>query len=629
MRKPGTGRRPTKRYRRFNQGDPFAIHLGQLGGKARRALRRLRRALPLIAPTLRRIASGELAHEISEKSPRLRGIRLPPSTFRVVAIAFWAVTTARLISTYSGPGLHLNYPALWAVIVAGYLLAIPLWFLPQIRIPTEQLFGAIVICISLALLALSVIGHVRSRDLLAVYLGAAVFTAILLPIRAAMAAALLGALAAAVPLLAGWSAYFDRALLVLVSVIGLLTSIQARTMGTLGTDKRRAEQDRRQMEETYVATISALAAATLAEDGSAEARSRGTAALAVAVARRLGLGRRQLRLLEYAALLQDVGKVASGYVLSEPDPLNDEDMALIRQHPVIAERILSVVPALAPITPVIRAQYERWNGSGYPDGLAGRAIPLGARILHVCRAYHVMSSDRPYRPAQSQDEILAELQEQAGKQFDPRVVDALAVVVRAGEVEAIRPRSPVDGQASTPREWVQQLQTLEGLGNRLGSEESVEHICRAVAETVVAIIPHDQAGILLLRAEDQRLVPTYLSRSERAESAEMPAVQEIAVGEGIAGSVAETKRGIVVGDANRHPKASLARKVNESMLAAPVVFKEELLGVAVVSKLGLNQYTGDHLRLLTILANQLGASLANARMIERLGQARGPQQSAA
>ncbi len=109
----------------------------------------------------------------------------------------------------------------------------------------------------------------------------------------------------------------------------------------------------------------------------------------------------------------------------------------------------------------------------------------------------------------------------------------------------------------------------------------------------------------------------------------MPAVQEIAVGEGIAGSVVETKRGIVVGDANRHPKASLARKVNESMLVAPVLFKQELLGVVVVSKLGLNQYTGDHLRLVTILANQLGVSLANARMIERLGQARGPQQSAA
>ena len=202
-------------------------------------------------------------------------------------------------------------------------------------------------------------------------------------------------------------------------------------------------------------------------------------------------------------------------------------------------------------------------------------------------------------------------------------------MVLAGEVQAISPRLPANGQGSASREWVQDLESLEGLGRRLGSEDSVEHICRAVAETVVAMLPHDQCGILLLREEDQRLAPACLSRSAHAESAEMPAVQEIAVGEGIAGSVAETKRGIVVGDANRHPKASRASKMNESVLAAPVVFKQELLGVVVVSKLGLNQYTVDHLRLLTILANQLGASLANARMIERLGQARGPQQSAA
>ncbi len=617
-----------KRYKRVEQGRRAAIHPQQIRAAARRELRRLRRLLRDVVPSLQRLATQ--AREGSLTLPRTPRLRLTKSVFRVVAVAFWAATTARLLATYSGPGLHVTSLSVWIIPAIGYLLGILLWILPWIRIPAEQLFGSIVIGIALPLLYLSVVGNARSRDLLPVLVAGAVFTAALLPLRTAMAAALLGAVAAAIPLLAGWSGYYDRSLLVLVSVIGLLTYVQARMMGTLGVDKRRAVEERRQIEESYVATISALAASIFAKEGSAEAHSRGSAALAVAVARRLGLRKRQLVLLEYAAVLQDVGKVGlPGYVLSKPGKLTDDELTMIRQHPVIAERILSVVPALAGITPVIRAQYERWNGSGYPDGLAGRAIPLGARILHVCTAYHAMTSDRPYRPALSQDEILAELREQAGKQFDPRVVDALTVVVRAGEVEAISRRVPADGQGSTPREWVQQLQTLEGLGNRLGIEESIEHICRAVAETVAAMVPNDQCGILLLREEGQRLVPTYLSRSAPAEVAEMPAVQEIAVGEGIAGSVAETKRGIVVGDANRHPKASLARKMNESMLAAPVLFKQELLGVVVVSKLGLNQYTGDHLRLVTILANQLGVSLANARMIERLGQARGPQQSAA
>ena len=615
---------------RFDQRKPFAIHPGQVRAEARRAWQRLRRLPPQLWASLRRPPLGEAAPTDLGFRVGAHQVRLTRSVFRVVAVAFWAITTARLVSTYSGPGLHLTSLSVWAIIAMGYLLGIGLWFQPWIRIPTEYLFGSIVIGIALPLLYLSVVGNVRSRELLSVYLAAAVFTAALLPLRIALAAALLGAMAAAIPLLGGWTPYYDRSLLVLVSVIGLLTYVQARMMGSLGKEKRQAEQERRQMEESYVATISALAASIFAKDGSAEAHSRGTAALAVAVARRMGLRKRQLRLLEYAAVLQDVGKVGlPGYVLSKPGRVTHDELTMIRQHPVIAERILSVVPALRPITPVIRAQYERWNGSGYPDGVAGRAIPLGARILHVCTAFHAMASERPYRPAMSSDEVLAEIRQQAGKQFDPRVVDALAAVVRAGEVVPISPRPSVDGQVSTPREWVQQLASLEGLGNRLGSEKTVEHICRAVAETVVAMVPHDECGILLLAEDGQSLLPVYLSRSERAESADMPPVGKTAMGEGITGSVAETKRGVVVGDATSHPNAAFVRKKHESMVAAPVLFKEELLGVIVVSRLGLDQYSGDHLRLLTIVANQLGASLANARMIERLGQARGPQQPAA
>jgi hypothetical protein len=397
--------------------------------------------------------------------------------------------------------------------------------------------------------------------------------------------------------------------------------------GTLGKDKRQAENDRRQMEESYVATISALAASIFAKEGSAESHSRGTAALVVAVARRVGLSHRQLQLLEYAAVLQDVGKVGlAGYALSKPGRLTAQELALVRQHPVIAERILSVVPALAPITPVIRAQYERWNGSGYPDGLAGPAIPLGARILHVCAAFQGMTTDRPHA---SRDAILAELREQAGTEFDPAVVDALTAVVQTGEVKMASPGRASGGQSPAPREWVQQLESLEGLGSRLGREKSIDQICRAVAETVMALVPYDRCSILVMRDEGGWLVPVYRSWSEGPGSGEPPAMREIIVGEGIPGWVAQTRRGVVVGDVNRHPKVGQAQPMNESMVAAPVLFKADLVGVIVVSKLGLNQYSSDHLRLLSILANQLGASIANARMIERLDHAGGPLQTAA
>src|SRR5439155_21251 len=172
------------------------------------------------------------------------------------------------------------------------------------------------------------------------------------------------------------------------------------------------------------------------------------------------------------------------------------------------------------IRPIVRAEHERWDGAGYPDGLRGRKIPIEARIIHACDAFQAMSSDRPYRRARPRDWILKEIHAQSGRQFDPSVAEAL-----------------------------------------------------------------------------------------------------IQVGEGITGWVAETKQGALVGDTERHPKGIHipgTSESNESMLAVPVIFEDRLIGVIVNVKVGINQYTGDHLRLLTILANHAAVSIFNARLIERL-----------
>ena len=113
-------------------------------------------------------------------------------------------------------------------------------------------------------------------------------------------------------------------------------------------------------------------------------------------------------------------------ILNKRGPLTDEERAIIERHPEAGEQILAPVEFLAPVLPLVRHGHERWDGLGYPDGLAGEAIPLGARIIFACDAWDAMTSDRPYRAAMPEDEARAEMRRAAGSQFDPAVVDAPA-----------------------------------------------------------------------------------------------------------------------------------------------------------------------------------------------------------
>jgi diguanylate cyclase (GGDEF)-like protein len=155
-------------------------------------------------------------------------------------------------------------------------------------------------------------------------------------------------------------------------------------------------------------------------------------ALAEQTARELGYGSGQTERIRIAAELHDIGKMAiPEAILNKRGPLTEQEWALMRQHTVAGERIIAAAAALADIGPVVRASHERWDGQGYPDGLAGEQIPRGARIISVCDSYHAMTSDRPYRKAMSIEVALAELNAGSGCQFDPEVVQAfLRVQVR-------------------------------------------------------------------------------------------------------------------------------------------------------------------------------------------------------
>jgi two-component system cell cycle response regulator len=163
------------------------------------------------------------------------------------------------------------------------------------------------------------------------------------------------------------------------------------------------------------------------------------AELAVAVARKLGLSPVEVEQVRHAADLHDVGKVAiPDAILDKPGPLDDEEWVFMRRHTVIGERIVAAAPSLREVATLVRASHERHDGGGYPDGLAGEDVPLGARIVAVCDSFDAMVADRPYRAALPHDVALAELERCAGTQFDPVVVaafrEALAELADADEL---------------------------------------------------------------------------------------------------------------------------------------------------------------------------------------------------
>jgi diguanylate cyclase (GGDEF)-like protein len=174
------------------------------------------------------------------------------------------------------------------------------------------------------------------------------------------------------------------------------------------------------------AAVQALAAAIEERDSYTQDHSEEVVHLARGVAMLLGLPREQVQRIAHAALLHDVGKLAVPHaILHKSGPLDAEEWAVMAEHPIAGERILLRIPDLAVVAPIVRHEHEHWDGTGYPDRLRGRRIPIGSRIILACDAWHAMRADRPYRPALSQEEAIAELRGGAGAQFDPEVVDAL------------------------------------------------------------------------------------------------------------------------------------------------------------------------------------------------------------
>jgi putative nucleotidyltransferase with HDIG domain len=178
-------------------------------------------------------------------------------------------------------------------------------------------------------------------------------------------------------------------------------------------------------ERTYDTTLQALSNALDVRDSETEGHSRRVVEYMELVIHELRVPASQLAMLRRGALLHDIGKIGvPDNVLRKPAALSEAEWTLMKRHPEHGARIIAQIPFLEDVSRIVRHHHERWDGAGYPDGLAGEAIPLGARIFAVADSFDAMTSDRPYRRAMSVDEARREVARCRGTQFDPIVVDA-------------------------------------------------------------------------------------------------------------------------------------------------------------------------------------------------------------
>jgi hypothetical protein len=201
-----------------------------------------------------------------------------------------------------------------------------------------------------------------------------------------------------------------------------------------------------QLRDAYTGTLESLVTALDVRDQETKGHSVRVAHHAMDIAKLLGIKDEEELLTIYrGALMHDVGKIGvPDAILLKPDRLTEEEWEFMRRHPAMGYRILAQVPYLRPAAKIVLAHHERWDGKGYPRGLAGEAIPLGARIFAVCDTYDAIISDRPYRRGQSPEAALAEILRCAGTQFDPEVVEAFeALFPRWKQEEPGTPARPL------------------------------------------------------------------------------------------------------------------------------------------------------------------------------------------
>jgi diguanylate cyclase (GGDEF)-like protein/putative nucleotidyltransferase with HDIG domain len=439
---------------------------------------------------------------------------------------------------------------------------------------------------------------------------------------------------------AGW----ETSLLVLPLIYWVYRSYRLY-LGRLEAEKERVEIEKRHVEQIAslnMRTIEALALAIEAKDHTTHTHLQRVRTYAVEIATELNLAPGEIEALRAAALLHDIGKLAvPEQIINKPGKLSREEFEKMKVHPIVGSEILERVAFPYPVAPIVRCHHERWDGSGYPDGLCGEDIPIGARILAAVDCLDALASHRQYRPALPLIEAMQKVKEKAGSWFDPKIVGILerryidlerlaqmseqtslpAALSRSVRVE--RGVSPAAGfERSEPTHGFadsadflssiasarQEAQTMFELSQDLGVSLSLSETLSVLSMRLRRMIPYDSIAVFVNR--NGWLLPELVS----GENFKTLSSLKLRVGEGLCGWVAENCKPIV----NGNPQVEAGYIVEpgknalQSALAVPLEGLNGVVGVLAMYQTTRDAFTPDHLRILLAVASKVALSVENA-----------------
>jgi diguanylate cyclase (GGDEF)-like protein/putative nucleotidyltransferase with HDIG domain len=414
-------------------------------------------------------------------------------------------------------------------------------------------------------------------------------------------------------------------------------------LGLLAGDRLKdAKKHAEEIAALHLRTIEALALAIEAKDETTHDHLQRMPLFALAVAKQLGLSEQEMDALRAAALLHDIGKLAvPEHIISKPGRLTPEEFDRMKVHPLVGAEILERVQFPYKVVPIVRSHHEKWDGSGYPDGLKEEEIPMGARILAAVDCLDALTSDRQYRRALPFPEAMAVFQGEAGKAFDPRVVEVVSSLHQktdqvmngpAEETEKKLSKEEKIDRGEAPGAGFQETkagistgestdflhaiasargegQMLFELNQALGNSLSLDETLSVLAVRLQRLIPHDSIAVFICK--DDYLVPGCVFGENFREFASL----RIRMGEGLCGWVAENRKPIVNGNPLVEPgflKGVDRSSLLLSALAVPLEGVDRTLGVLGLYRRERDAFTGDHLRILLAISAKLGFSIENA-----------------
>ncbi len=439
---------------------------------------------------------------------------------------------------------------------------------------------------------------------------------------------------------AGW----ETSLLVLPLIYWVYRSYRLY-LGRLEAEKERVEIEKRHVEQIAslnMRTIEALALAIEAKDHTTHTHLQRVRTYAVEIATELNLAPDEIEALRAAALLHDIGKLAvPEQIINKPGKLSREEFEKMKVHPIVGSEILERVAFPYPVAPIVRCHHERWDGSGYPEGLSGENIPIGARILAAVDCLDALASHRQYRKALPLVEAMQKVKEMAGSWFDPRVVEILerryidlerlaqmseqtslpAELSRSVRVE--RGVSPAAGfERSEPTHGFadsadflssiasarQEAQTMFELSQDLGVSLSLSETLSVLSMRLRRMIPYDSIAVFVNR--NGWLLPELVS----GENFKTLSSLKLRVGEGLCGWVAENCKPIVNGNPQVEAGyiVEAGKNALQSALAVPLEGLNGVVGVLAMYQTTRDAFTPDHLRILLAVASKVALSVENA-----------------